>query len=110
MFAAFLLAVGFGPVICGWVCPLGTFQEWLGKIGRKIFGKRYNNFIPGRLDNYLRYLRYFILAWVLYVTATTTKLFFQTLIPTMLFLISGLKKLRSPLWLFSGSRFSCPCW
>jgi len=81
MFAAFLLAVGFGPVICGWVCPLGTFQEWLGKIGRKIFGKRYNNFIPGRLDNYLRYLRYFILAWVLYVTATTTKLFFQDFDP-----------------------------
>lgn len=81
MFAAFFLTVGFGPVICGWVCPLGAFQEWTGKIGRKIFGRRYNNFIPGKLDNYLRYLRYFILAWVLYVTAATTKLFFQDLDP-----------------------------
>lgn len=77
MAAAFILAVGFGPVICGWVCPLGTFQEWIAKLGRRIFGKKYNNFIPARLDNYLRYIRYVILVWVVYVTATSTKLIFQ---------------------------------
>lgn len=77
MAAAFILAVGFGPVICGWVCPLGTFQEWIAKLGRRIFGKKYNNFIPARLDNYLRYIRYVILVWVVYVTAASTKLIFQ---------------------------------
>jgi polyferredoxin len=28
-----VLAVVFGPVFCGWVCPLGTVQEWVGKLG-----------------------------------------------------------------------------
>jgi len=81
MFVAFFLAVGFGPVICGWVCPLGTFQEWIGKIGRKIFGRKYNGFVPAKIDMYLRYMRYIILVWVIYVTATSTKLFFQDLDP-----------------------------
>ncbi len=26
-----LLSFLFGPVFCGWVCPLGTIQEWVGK-------------------------------------------------------------------------------
>ncbi|NLI92028.1 MAG: 4Fe-4S binding protein [Peptococcaceae bacterium] len=81
MFASLILAVGFGPVICGWVCPLGTFQEYIGKLGRKIFGSRYNQFIPQLLDRYLRYLRYGVLIMVLYITATTTKLIFQDVDP-----------------------------
>lgn len=81
MAIAFLLAIAFGPVICGWVCPLGTFQEWVGKLGRKIFGKKYNNFIPAKVDKYLRYLRYFVAIYVIYVTATTAKLMFQDVDP-----------------------------
>lgn len=81
MFAAFILAIGFGAVICSWVCPLGTFQEWVAKLGRKIFGKKYNHFIPANVDNYLRYMRYVVLAIVIYVTATTTKLMFQDIDP-----------------------------
>lgn len=81
MFAAFILAIGFGPLICSWVCPLGTFQEWVAKLGRKLFGKKYNHFIPTNVDNYLRYVRYVILAMVIYVTATTSKLIFQDIDP-----------------------------
>jgi polyferredoxin len=81
MFTAFILAIGFGPVICGWVCPFGTFQEWLAKIGRKIFGNKYNHIIPVKIDGYLRYIRYIIMLMVLYVTATTTKLMFQDIDP-----------------------------
>ncbi|MFZ2636370.1 MAG: 4Fe-4S binding protein [Rectinemataceae bacterium] len=72
-----LLAILFGPVICGWVCPFGSFQEWLAGIGRKIFGKRYNNFVPRRVDRILRYLRYLVLIWVSYMTVMTGKLIFQ---------------------------------
>lgn len=72
-----LLALFFGPVICGWVCPFGTFQEWLGKLGKKLFGKKYNNFVPHKLDKVLRYLRYFVLAWVSYITIVSGKLVFQ---------------------------------
>jgi polyferredoxin len=81
MYAVFALSILFGPVFCGWICPFGTFQEFIGKIGRKLFGKRYNNFIPKKLDSVLRYIRYLVLALVIYNTATTAKLVFQNIDP-----------------------------
>jgi len=76
MYIVFALAIFVGPAFCGWVCPLGSFQEWLGKPGRKISRRRFNNMIPYRIDRYLRYLRYAVLIWVVYVTATSAVLFF----------------------------------
>jgi len=76
MIIVFALAVAAGPVFCGWICPFGSLQEWLAGIGRKIFGKRYNTMIPARLDKYLRYLRYAVAVWVLYVTARSAQLIF----------------------------------
>jgi polyferredoxin len=77
MWIGFLLALLFGPVFCGWICPFGTFQEWIGGIGRKIFGRRFNGFMPQKFDRWLRYLRYVVLAWVLYMTIMTGTLFFE---------------------------------
>lgn len=78
MIIGFLMAILFGPVFCGWVCPFGSIQEWFGGIGRKLFKKRrYNRFIPPKIDYYLRFLRYLVLAWVIYMTAVTGKLIFQ---------------------------------
>ncbi len=74
---ALVLSVLFGPVVCGWVCPFGTVQEWLGSLGRLIFKKKYNTFVPKKLDKILRYLRYVVLVWVIYMTAVTGKLMFQ---------------------------------
>ncbi|TFG79002.1 MAG: 4Fe-4S binding protein [Spirochaetales bacterium] len=74
---ALALSVLFGPVICGWVCPLGSVQEWMGGLGRKLFGKRYNTFVPRKLDKALRFLRYGVLIWVSYMTIMTGKLIFQ---------------------------------
>jgi len=76
-----LLAILFGPVICGWVCPFGTFQQWFGKLGRKLFGRRYNTFVPARLDRILRYLRYLVFIWVSYMTIVTGKLAFEAVDP-----------------------------
>ena len=76
MIIGFVLAFLFGPVFCGWVCPLGTIQEWVAKLGRKFFKRLYNQFIPDHLDKVLRYLRYLVLAWVVYVTATSGTLIF----------------------------------
>lgn len=80
---ALVLLVFFGPVICGWICPIGSLQEWIGKIGRRVFGKRYNAFIPRRVDRPLRYLRYLALIWVSYLTIATGKLFFQEYDPLL---------------------------
>lgn len=76
MIAVFALAIVAGPAFCGWICPFGTFQEWTAKIGRKLFGKRYNTMVPAKLDKALRYLRYVAAAWVLYVTARSAELWF----------------------------------
>ncbi len=73
---AFFLVILVGPAFCGWVCPLGTVEELIGKIGRRIFKKKYNTFVPPAIDRYLRYLRYGVLVWVVYVTATSMKLVF----------------------------------
>ena len=76
-----ILSILFGPVFCGWVCPLGTLQEWVGKLGKKLFRRKYNHFVPTKLDNVLRYARYAILAWVIYVTAVSGTLIFESYDP-----------------------------
>ena len=76
MVIGFMLALLFGPVFCGWVCPLGTVQEWVAKWGRKLFKRRYNHFVPPHIDRVLRYARYLVLAWVVYVTAASGTLIF----------------------------------
>ncbi len=77
----FFMAVLFGPVFCGWICPLGSLQEWTGKIGKKIFKKRYNRFMPGKLDRILRFARFGVLGWVVYVTAVSGTLLFANADP-----------------------------
>ena len=69
-------AVLFGPLFCGWVCPFGTFQDWIGKLGKKLFKKRYGKIIPKTLDQVLRYLRYVVLIWVVVMTAKSATLIF----------------------------------
>jgi polyferredoxin len=81
MAIGFVLAILFGPVFCGWVCPLGTVQEWVSAIGRKRLRRRFNHFIPAKIDQPLRYLRYLVLAWVLYMTAATGTLVFAAYDP-----------------------------
>ncbi len=81
MILVFLTAVLFGPVFCGWICPLGSFQEWIGRIGKKLFRKKYNHMIPGKIDSILRYLRYLVLIWVIIVTAASARLVFANYDP-----------------------------
>lgn len=78
---ATFLAVLAGPVICGWVCPLGSIQEWLGKLGKRLFKHRYNTFVPARAHKVLRYFRFVVLVWVIYMTATSGKLLFENVDP-----------------------------
>lgn len=81
MWIVLVLAVLFGPVFCGWVCPMGSVQEFIGKLGKKIFKKKYNRFIPVKVDKYLRYARYIVLIMVVIQTARLGKIMFETLDP-----------------------------
>lgn len=81
LFIVILLAVLFGPVFCGWLCPLGTVQEWTGRLGMKIFKGRHNRFIKYSIDKYLRFTRYLVLVFVIYVTAKSSLLLFTNIDP-----------------------------
>lgn len=81
MVIVFFSAVLFGPIFCGWVCPFGSFQEWIGKLGRRIMKKSYNRVIPAKLEKALGLLRYAVLAWVVYSTAVSAKLVFSAYDP-----------------------------
>ena len=81
MTLVFVLAILFGPVFCGWFCPFGSLQEWLGKLGFRIFGRRFNHMVPQKIDRVLRYLRYGVLGMVVYMTAKTGLLMFQDVDP-----------------------------
>jgi polyferredoxin len=76
-----VVALLFGPIFCGYACPMGSFQEWIGKLGKKLLGKRYGKLISGKADKALRYLRYAMLALVLYQTALAGKLVFANVDP-----------------------------
>lgn len=75
------LAALFGPVFCGWVCPLGSVQEWIGKAGKRVFGNKLNSFIPQKVDKGLGYVRYAVLIMVVFVTARSGYLVFENVDP-----------------------------
>jgi polyferredoxin len=81
MLLGIIVAILFGTIFCGYICPFGTFQEWIGKIGKKLIPKRYNHFVPKKLDYLLRNLRYIVLLIVIYQSALTAKLVFQSVDP-----------------------------
>ena len=81
MWLVLLLSLFLGPVFCGWVCPIGTIQEFIGKWGKKIFPKRYNQFVPPKVDYWLRYIRYIVLFLIVVLTARELRLIFQDYCP-----------------------------
>ncbi|GAB6189303.1 hypothetical protein JCM30566_10420 [Marinitoga arctica] len=76
LFALFGLLLFTGSSFCGWICPLGSVQEWFGKLGKKLFKDKYNK-VPVKVDRVLRYLKYFVLAVIIIQTARTSKLIFE---------------------------------
>jgi len=79
--AVFAAAILLGPAFCGWICPFGTFQEFVSKFGRKLLGKKFGKLIPKKLDGILKYLRYAVLIWVVVMTAISGKLIFSDIDP-----------------------------
>jgi polyferredoxin len=65
-------AILAGKLFCSYICPIGTFTEWLGRIGER-YKLRYT--IKGVADKLLRSLKYILLGLTLYFTITSGELF-----------------------------------
>ena len=85
--AVVLLTLVFSRGFCGWVCPFGSLQEWIGIAGRKIFRKRYNP--TGVWDRRLRPLKYVVLAVIVALTWYMGALVFRPFDPYLAFFHLG---------------------
>jgi polyferredoxin len=79
-----------GPVFCGWLCPLGSVQDWIRTVARKIAARlrkgksvraTRNTRAEGRravtiLDRVLSFSKYALLVLILYATARIFNLVF----------------------------------
>jgi polyferredoxin len=63
-----------GGVFCGWLCPMGTVQDWIFKLGQKLGFKERK--IPVKVDKYLVWLKYVVLALIMFATYKAVKLVF----------------------------------
>jgi len=54
-----VIAILFRRSFCGLICPFGAIQEFFGKVGQKLFKKKFT--IPDQIDKPLRYLKYIVL-------------------------------------------------
>jgi NAD-dependent dihydropyrimidine dehydrogenase PreA subunit len=70
--ASILLAVLFRRSFCGIICPFGTLQDMFGGLGRLIFKRRFK--MPEKIDRPLRYLKYVVLAFTLFMAWKTASL------------------------------------
>ena len=63
-----------GPVFCGWLCPLGSVQDWTNTLARK--GKIPQVRVNNGLDRVLKGIKYVVLALIVYMTAKSFNLVF----------------------------------
>lgn len=61
-----------GKLFCSFICPIGSFSEWLGALGAR-FGVRYT--IKGLADRLLRLPKYALLFITFYFTLKSSELF-----------------------------------
>ncbi len=64
---------------CGWICPFGALQEWLGALGRRLGIPRRQ--LPTRIDRVLRYFKYAVLVWATVGSATVGVMVFRDVDP-----------------------------
>lgn len=85
-----LLKSGF----CGWICPFGTVQEWLGKLGKKLFGlNKDKSPVPERVDRVGRYMKYPLFVIIIIATIVSGRMIFREWDPFIAFFHMGFGEL-----------------
>ncbi|WP_319560131.1 4Fe-4S binding protein [Marispirochaeta sp.] len=67
-----VLVIVFRRAFCGWICPFGGIQEFLGRLGKKLMGRQL--VMPGKADRVLRYLKYPVLVLTVLAALKTATL------------------------------------
>ena len=70
--ALFIGIVLFSRLFCGYICPLGTISEWIGKLGDRL---KVRITLKGFADYALRFLKYALLFITFYFTLKSSELF-----------------------------------
>lgn len=71
LIVAFLaISIIFRKTFCSWLCPVGTFSEYLWKLGRTLLHRKLH--MPRWLDIGLRGLKYLLLGFFLYAVISMT--------------------------------------
>ena len=96
--AAMFLFIGFmlmslllKKAFCSWLCPVGTFSEFLWKLGRRVFGR--NLRLPRWLDIPLRGLKYLLLDLFVAVIGVMSASALQDFMATPYGLVADVKML-----------------
>ena len=71
----------FSKLFCGYLCPLGTVQDLLMKFRNAIGFKGIEIKNGSIADKLLRVIKYALLFWIFYMTATASELFCKNLDP-----------------------------
>lgn len=70
--ALILCIIVFSKLFCSYICPIGTFTEWIGKLGEKL---KVRFTIKGFADRALRIFKYALLFITFYFTISASELF-----------------------------------
>src|ERR1035437_7892023 len=93
LFLAFvLMSLLFKKAFCSWLCPVGTFSEFLWKLGRRILKR--NLRIPRWADHPLRGLKYLLLAFFVFVIGPMSADAIQDFMQTPYGLVADVKMLN----------------
>jgi len=82
----------FRKAFCSWLCPVGTLSEYLGLLGKKLFGRNFR--IWRWVDVPLRGLKYFLLGFFVWAISTMSAAAIANFMRSDYGLVAGVKMLN----------------
>jgi polyferredoxin len=82
-----VLTLLFKRVFCSHVCPMGAILEWTGALSRRFVIRSWR--VPRRVDAILKWLKYPLLALILYFTVKVGELVFRDFDPYYVLFTAG---------------------